>query len=303
MMFLTAATVQAQITIGGNVYGGGNAGNTGGSTTVTVHAGDLNSVYGGARQANVDGHAFVNVDGEHMSDDIVINYVYGGNDIAGKVGESVKETDPIPTELTDAAANGITPAEKYSAFVLTTKERTAGTGETQRHIFIGQLFGGGNGDYDYTSTSSPYLGMIKPELSKTYLELRGGTIAYAYGGGNNATVTVATDICVDNSSDVTTDAHLKTILKIDDDGIKARMKEMGLNTVSTQVGSNDFQFARVFGGNNKAEMAIQPTWHLKDGKIRNLYSGGNQGAMTHRKGLLLEIHVAGDTGQFFHRGR
>ena len=264
-MLLAATAVRAQITIGGNVYGGGNAGDTGGNTKVTVHAGDLNCVYGGARQADVDGHAFVNVDGEHMSDniyggarqanvgghafvnvdgkhmsdDIVINYVYGGNDIAGKVGESVKETDPIPEGLTDAAANGITPAEKYSAFVLTTKERTAGTGETQRHIFIGQLFGGGNGDYDYTSTSSPYLGMIKPELSKTYLELRGGTIAYAYGGGNNATVTAATDICVDNSSAVTTDEHLKTILKIDDNGIKARMKEMGLNTFSTQVGSNE----------------------------------------------------------------
>ena len=188
--------------------------------------------------------------------------------------------------------------KKYSAFVLTTKERTVteGTGESATttqpyHIFIGQLFGGGNGDYDYTSTSSPYLGMIKPELSKTYLELRGGTIAYAYGGGNNATVTAATDICVDNSSAVTTDEHLKTILNIDDNGIKARMKEMGLNTVSTQVGSNDFQFARVFGGNNKAEMAIQPTWHLKDGKIRNLYSGGNQGAMTHKEGLLLEIQA------------
>ena len=308
VMLLAATAVRAQITIGGNVYGGGNAGNTDGNTKVTVHAGDLNSVYGGARQANVDGHAFVNVDGEHMSDNIVINYVYGGNDIAGKVGGSVKETDPIPTELTDAAANGITPAEgetnagkntkKYSAFVLTTKERTVteGTGESATttqpyHIFIGQLFGGGNGDYDYTSTSSPYRGMIKPELSKTYLELRGGTIAYAYGGGNNATVTVATDICVDNSSAVTTDEHLKTILNIDDNGIKARMKEMGLNTVSTQVGSSDFQFARVFGGNNKAEMAIQPTWHLLSGKIRNLYSGGNQGAMTHKEGLLLEIQA------------
>ncbi len=306
MMLLAATAVRAQITIGGNVYGGGNAGDTDGNTKVTVHAGDLQNVYGGARQANVGGHAFVNIDGKHMSDNIVINYVYGGNDIAGKVGESIEETNPIPTELTDAAANGITPAEgetnagkntkKYSAFVLTTKERTVttGTGESASttqpyHIFIGQLFGGGNGDYDYRSPGSPYLGMIKPELSKAYLELRGGTIAYVYGGGNNATVTSATDICVNNSSSVTTDDHLKTILNIDDDGLKFRMKEMGLNTVSTQVSSEDFQFARVFGGNNKAEMAIQPTWHLQSGKIRNLYSGGNQGAMTHKEGLLLEI--------------
>jgi hypothetical protein len=308
--------VFAQIKIGGNIYGGGNAGDMSGNTSVTVRAGDIHGgVYGGARQANVGGHAFVNIDGAHMSDDIVINYVYGGNDIAGKVGEFINETDPIPAGLTDAVANGITPAEgetnagnntkKYGAFVLTTKERTAGTGETQRHIFIGQLFGGGNGDYTYSTTADDdgnytasdangpiaysKVALIKPELSKTYLELRGGTIAYAYGGGNNATVTVATDICVKNSSSVTTDDHLKTILNINDAGLKERMKEMGLNTVSTQVSSDAFQFARVFGGNNKAEMAIRPTWHLESGAIRNLYSGGNQGAMTHKEGLLLEI--------------
>jgi hypothetical protein len=67
--------MQAQITIGGNVYGGGNAGSTKGSTKVTVHAGDINAVYGGARMANVEGNAFVNIDGEHASDYILINKV------------------------------------------------------------------------------------------------------------------------------------------------------------------------------------------------------------------------------------
>ena len=33
-------------TIGGNVYGGGNAGNVGGGTSVTLRAGDLNAVFG-----------------------------------------------------------------------------------------------------------------------------------------------------------------------------------------------------------------------------------------------------------------
>ena len=65
MMFLAAVTVQAQIVIGGNVYGGGNAGDTGGKTTVTIHAGDIHQVYGGARQADVAGSAFVHIDGEH----------------------------------------------------------------------------------------------------------------------------------------------------------------------------------------------------------------------------------------------
>lgn len=95
-MFLGAVTAQAQITIGGNVYGGGNAGDMNGKTSVTVRAGDINgSVYGGARQANVGGHTFVNIDGENMSGDILINYVYGGNDIAGTIGTSILPTKTV----------------------------------------------------------------------------------------------------------------------------------------------------------------------------------------------------------------
>jgi hypothetical protein len=41
-----------------------------------------------------------------------------------------------------------------------------------------------------------------PEISKAYLEVLGGSIVYAFGGGNNATVTENTVICVDNPSEV-----------------------------------------------------------------------------------------------------
>ena len=93
MLMIMATMVHAQyasITIGGNVYGGGNAGDTGGSTSVTVRAGEIGSVFGGACMANVGGNAFVNIDGEHASKDILITSVYGGNDIAGTIGTSTK---------------------------------------------------------------------------------------------------------------------------------------------------------------------------------------------------------------------
>ena len=138
-MFLGAVTAQAQITIGGNVYGGGNAGDMNGKTSVTVRAGDINgSVYGGARQANVGGHTFVNIDGENMSGDILINYVYGGNDIAGTIGTSILPTktvekinqatseityEEVPL-LTKAEENGID--DSYNSLVLTTKEKMVG---------------------------------------------------------------------------------------------------------------------------------------------------------------------------------
>lgn len=55
MLFATL-TAKAQITIGGNVYGGGNEGRVAGSTAVTVYGGNMSGcVFGGARSADVGG--------------------------------------------------------------------------------------------------------------------------------------------------------------------------------------------------------------------------------------------------------
>ena len=87
--------VYAQIKIGGSVYGGGNEGDVGEGTSVTIHAGEINEVYGGARMADVKGSAFVNIDGKKATADILITSVYGGNDISGAIGKSAT----VPTEL------------------------------------------------------------------------------------------------------------------------------------------------------------------------------------------------------------
>ena len=85
-VLLSTMVAQGQIKIGGNVYGGGNQGEVKGSTKVTVYQGDVNKVFGGARMANVGGDAYVNIDGEHASGYMVINHVYGGNDVSGTIG-------------------------------------------------------------------------------------------------------------------------------------------------------------------------------------------------------------------------
>ena len=324
-MLLGAMTAQAQIVIAGNVYGGGNAGNLGGKTEVSVYGGDIHQVYGGARQANVGGSTFVHIDGEHASNYVVIDKLFGGNDIAGTIGTSTA----IPSELT-AVGTGAWQNDidnTWNTFVRTsTKTVTTGEGddavtteaEGAQKIYIGQLFGGGNGDYTvknpsvsdshkweiwtkdatpikiYENDAQPQL----PEIGKTYLEICGASIVYAYGGGNNATATEDVVIHVDNPSSVVnsivdaTNPHagaggeLLTNTRFTD--------QMGINIGFSYPSSGAFQIGRFFGGNNKAEMAIRPKWSLKDGKIRNLYSGGNQGAMTCKEGLLLDI-LAGST--------
>ena len=316
LLCLSASWMQAQIVIGGNVYGGGNEGKTGGRTSVTVRAGDIHEVFGGARQADVEGSAFVHIDGEHASSYVVIDKVYGGNDIAGTIGSSAT----LPAELKNTAENKVDAT--WNAFVrFSTKTETTGTGdeavttpaEDAQKVYIGQLFAGGNGDYVYSSQKDNGLYDVtvdgktitdiqKPEVGRTYLEICGGSIVYAYGGGNNVTVTDSTIIYMRNHSKVVNHIY------VDENGIEnpdateeshtgltdlltnERFKDkMGINTGFSYPSSDAYQMGRLFGGNNKAPMAIRPKWNLKVGQVRNIYSGGNQGAMTHPKGILLTI--------------
>ena len=295
-MLLTAMAAQAQVNISGKVFGG-------------------------ARQANVGGHTYVSIQAEKH--DVIINAVYGGNDIAGKIGSSTK-----PSGVDDG--NHIENLKTYNAFVRTDAEATG------KHLFIGQLFGGGYGNYTYSGkdgdpnipkTNKKYdvtltysvwdptlnngvggynhqhqatlFDIDKPELAKAYVDLHGGTFGYVYGGGDNVTVTENTQICINNES---------TRTKTADEGgwellTTQRLQEMGINTeyfnkIENHIADVDkFLFSRVFGGNNKADMRIMPSWHLQAGSIENLYSGGNEGRMTSPNGLLLNIGSATETSQ------
>ena len=293
LLCLSATLMQAQITIGGNIYGGGNAGDTKGNTNVTVYAGDLNRVFGGAQKADVGGHSFVHIDGEHASNYVLINHVYGGNDVSGVIGNNSGLEKSVPEEIKKATENLVD--ESWNAFVrISTKMNGDVVAEDNQKIYIGQLFGGGNGAYDYTSeklidgvTPNPYYGLTKPELAKSYLEVMGGSIVYAFGGGNNATVTEKTVIYVDNPSKVVNEILVDGVDQITKDN--RVVDKMNLNPEYTYPSSDAYQIGSFFGGNNTAEMKIRPRWNLKSGKIRNVYSGGNKGDMTSPDGLLLQI--------------
>ncbi|MBR6893386.1 MAG: hypothetical protein IKN15_09140 [Bacteroidaceae bacterium] len=352
----------SSIIVGGNVYGGGNKGAVGHNTTVNVKSGDLNNVFGGARMAEVGGRSFVNIEGEEAISDIFITNVYGGNDIAGTIGQTAASEVPVktnvyPSGLTEVLGEGETKEDypkknaidnTWKTFVRTSRSTKEEGGKTveDRAIVIGSLYGGGNGDFYYHNTGvetttgtganavtkvtykiynseadcnadtegNKYIALIKkkkgedpkPDLSKTYLEILGGNIAHVYGGGNNATVTENTTICINNESDVlgsmieryakylynssqynsTGSKSVEYFGNLLFDYLKDRTE---LNTFQSNLANTNLNFARVYGGNNKTEMKIRPTWNLQQGIIRDLYSGGNEGNMTWREGLLLEL--------------
>ena len=275
---------QAQIVIHGNVYGGGDKAVVKGNTSVQVISGNLEgAVFGGARMADVDGNAFVNIDGktEGNSDYILINEVYGGNDMAGVIGGNKAYAQSKIPEILGADAQNDGVNETWDAFVhISNKKVTETINEGQENeeeiekgdlkkIYIGSLYGGGN----------------HADIAKTYVDIHGGSIVYAYGGGNAATVTESTIICVDNPSDVVNhiiDENNTDLLNTD------RFKSMGVSGYK-QAGSGQFQIGRLFGGNNLADMSIRPRWHLESGSARNVYGGGNRGNMNHIEGLLIDI--------------
>ena len=237
-------------------------------------------VFGGACQADVGGSTFVDISADHF--DVVINAVYGGNDVSGSIGtDATAKVLPFTPEVNTDTKTYID--NTFDSFIRTNL--------SDKKIFIGKLFGGGDGNYDYTSatlsdgeTDNPYYGMSSPVIGKTYLQINGGTFGQLFGGGNNATVTSNTTICIDNTSTVVNSIKEGNTELLTD----TRIQEMNLNTTQTNV-EGSFQFGRVFGGNNFADMAIRPRWFLKKGKIRDLYSGGNEGRMTSPEGLLLQI--------------
>ncbi|MBR4730464.1 MAG: hypothetical protein IK075_09445, partial [Prevotella sp.] len=250
LMFLAALTVQAQVTP---------------TPKVEPRINISGNVFGGARQAEVNGKANVTIHGgSDAADLIAITGVFGGNDISGTVvGGATVTTD----------------------------------GDNQ--LFVGQLFGGGNGDYDYTTT---YAGKSKPELTNAEIDLQAGTFGYVYGGGNAATVTNSAIIKVNISETKTPLDIAKTDTDDNDDPVgdaddlftASELQAMGINTDNFDRKGN-YHISRLFGGNNKAAMDIRPTWNLTKGSIENLYSGGNAGDMTYSGGISLSVDGEGMT--------
>ena len=274
--------------------------------------------------ADVKGRAFMNIDGAHASNYIVINRLYGGNDIAGTIGSSA---DELPDVVKDHAANNGVDKTWNALVLISSKITTPSTyytaedqevidgnkkvgdiktfaivAEDNKPIYIGQLFGGGDGEYTYGSrtedSNTVYYAkennievatsttpLIVPDLGKTFVDIHGGSIVYAYGGGNNATITERTVISLDNPSEVVNSIIDATNPNADNTGellTNARFEDkMGINTTFSYPSSKAYQIGRLFGGNNKADMAIRPRWNLQQGKgsahaDRRCRNGGRQ---------------------------
>lgn len=294
-------TGSTNVTINGgnnynNVYGGGKQALLTGNAHVTLVSGQVrNNVFAGACMANINGYALVDIIGNNAADanQLLVKAVYGGNDISGSILNNID--DNKPTGYNFRVTEGL--PTKLESFVFAQATAT--------NAFIGNVFGGGNGAYQYAGSEGNWsvtmndlgTGAVtfdslpnKPIAPRAYLQIEGGTYGSIYGGGNEATISKRTDIYFGIGMNGEDYADVTPMTNIPKDALSwlGLYEGYTMNEGGTTF-NMQYNAYRIFGGNNIADMAIRPTWHLKSGMVGNIYSGGNQGRMTYENGLLLPL--------------
>ena len=199
-------------------------------------------VYGGGRMASVFGSNSVKVSGGTID-----GALYGGNDRTGQVAQI---TNRVLGDSYALASDNVTNLNQLNVktYVRVTGAPTVGT-----------VYGGGNGDYDYTSPNAIQFCGITPDepiQSNTFVDIdidgganghTAGHIGTVYGGGNG--VTVINGITV------------------------------FLNVQNVDYANDGDHVGTIFGGNNKGSLTLVPDIILKEGKVHTVYGGCNKGAM------------------------
>lgn len=281
----------------GCVYGGGHNGDicgqstllpqfkalSGVSTHVRVHSGRVGDVFGGARMADIEGGTWVEVEDRSSNHfHVIIDRVFGGSDLSGNIGLSKHKSVIRGTEFN---------ANTY-VFINEAKHKD---GSYSGFPLIGEVFAGGNGEYGHAGDGDVYadgevititgekrslVGVRRPSVDSTYLEIHGGTILSAFGGANSSCVNHVANIVIDYPSKADKAKFDRTISESCYHRGKNFLVRPALHEGFFDDGSQ-IVFAhniyRLYGGNNETPLTLQPQWDLQRADIGNIYGGCNQG--------------------------
>ncbi|MCC8038821.1 MAG: hypothetical protein LIP02_11945 [Bacteroidales bacterium] len=154
-------------------------------------------------------------------------------------------------------------------------------------------------------TKEGYSAFAVPHVDNSYLDIQGGTMINVYGGGDMSTIINETNINVNyDPKEAIMDARAgfqgtEALLRVWNTFHLSDQEQIE-EVTSTSLADGDedvifkYHIYRLFGGNDQADMDIQPTWNLRSGHLGSVYSGGNFGKMTYfdsttGKGLSLKI--------------
>ncbi len=237
----TVLVQKCNTVISGDVYGGGNAadivknGTTGGTTSVTVTGGTINSaVYGGGhgdKSANPVVSANVAVSTDVTINGGTINQVFGGSNSAGTINGGNTGGISVTVEKDDNACD----------------------------LHITEVYGGGN-------FAASQAGNITIGCTGTVANANEG-IQYVYGGANRADVTGNIELTIE-------EGRIANVFG----GNNNSGAINGTITVNIDKKASPcvWDITNVFGGGNLAAYSGTPTVNVKNGAVTNVYGGGNE---------------------------
>lgn len=276
-VYMTGGTVM------GSVYAGGNLANVGfpdigatewvskyypntsGLASVHISGGKvIKNVFGGGNMASIYGINDVLVDGGEIH-----GALYGGNDRAGSVRKFNLRSIPY-----DVASDGVTATGDITTYVRVTDRP-----------YINTIFGGGNGDYDYSENSDVQLcgdpDLIKPIQTGSFVDINIDDGGYGKGTGSNHGVTTGAG-----------GGYIGTVYG-GGDGVYVNGSITVFLNVKKESESNPLSgkdnVGTIFGGNNKGNLNIVPEIVLLKGQAHDVYGGSNQGIMNG----IIEHNIAG----------
>ena len=239
--------------------------------------------------ANIEGGTWVEIE-DHSTDHFhaIIDRVFGGSDLSGSIGLS-KHTNK--TRGAEFAAN---------TYVYI-NEAKHDDGTYTGFPLIGEVYAGGNGDYGTPGSNGHYgggqvltrngemldlAGMRYPDLDSTYLEINGGTILSAFGGANSSNVLHKANITINYPSKEDKAHFDRTISQSCFDRGKEFLilpaLHAGFSVDDSQI-LFDNNICRLYGGNNKTPLTIQPDWDMQSANIGTIYGGCNNGDVLYYK--------------------
>lgn len=287
----------ALLHISGGTFGVGTG--TGTAMTITSKA----NIFGGGNMGCVFGAADVIISGSP----VIYGDVYGGNDKTGRVFSPLRNGTVAELRTASSQAKAAVSHSEYpgvhssdlalnASIPLTDNNAATYTLITGTPQIAGSVFGGGNGDYIYVDTYTEKAERISSgtpaerivvncsqppsaDERSSFVDINVGQTGYinrVYGGGNSKTTGYATR--------------------------GAGIIEQGLTYVYFNCtdpvptdDDNNVNVGTIFGGNNKVEMNKVPRIVMLQGKVGNVYGGGNMGAMTGNEviaSLPLSTYVA-----------
>ena len=209
-------------------------------SAVNTNAKVVNAVYGGCKMNGVTNNSMVSVEGGNHSG----VGIFGGSDISGTIGGTSR-----------VVVDGAT-------------------------AVVGNVFGGGNGDYDYTST---YSGYNKPSSATSRVDMLAGTATNLFAGGN-ACGSGATVMQVEGGN-VTT-------------GIYGGSNSSGTITNATSVNVVGGTVNKVFGGGKGENTAVNGNVTVTIGNTTggptvngNVYGGSEQGIVNDASSDLTQVNI------------